>query len=410
MDYPARGFVTNLQIANLASVTIVAGVVICLLVFRRKRREIALFVVALALSLAGAEVSLRQFRPALMEHDGMFQFDRQLGWTFIPSRSSSIVRSGEARHYVRTNAMGFRDNDLPTDPAVRRIMFVGDSFVSNLAVKDDEVFTELMERALPRTAVLNFGVNGFGPVQEYLLLQRWLDQVRPALVVVMIYVRNDFQDNVADDWMYARPVASLDAGGGLTVHPVVGEAPPVTARPWVTRSQVFHLARGAPGILVDAFAASKQVEYEPSLETPPELYLCRLEPSEKTRVMYRTMEAIVLKIDELAAERGIPSVFVLAPSHVQVDDGLWSEALRRYGETEANYARSMPNDRLMAFAANHRLRMVDLLPTLMSANRGGKTLYHRREQHWNREGNRVVAEVLAEYLRAEGLTSATSTR
>jgi hypothetical protein len=97
--------------------------------------------------------------------------------------------------------MGFRDNDLPTDPAVRRIMFVGDSFVSNLAVKDDEVFTELMERALPRTAVLNFGVNGFGPVQEYLLLQRWLDQVRPALVVVMIYVRNDFQDNVADDWM-----------------------------------------------------------------------------------------------------------------------------------------------------------------------------------------------------------------
>jgi hypothetical protein len=70
----------------------------------------------------------------------------------------------------------------------------------------------------------------------------------------------------------------------------------------------------------------------------------------------------------------------------------------------------MPHDRLMAFAANHRLRMVDLLPTLMSANRGGKTLYHRREQHWNREGNRVVAEVLAEYLRAEGLTSATSTR
>jgi hypothetical protein len=118
----------------------------------------------------------------------------------------------------------------------------------------------------------------------------------------------------------------------------------------------------------------------------------------------------VLTIDELAAERGIPSVFVLAPSHVQVDDGLWSEALRRYGETEANYSRSMPNDRLMAFAANHRLRMVDLLPTLMSANRGGKTLYHRREQHWNREGNRVVAEVLSEYLRAEGLTSATSTR
>lgn len=162
----------------------------------------------------------------------MFDYDPDLGWRFMPNHSGSIVYSGEARHYITTNAWGFRDNPPPAGH-IRRILVLGDSFVINVSVRDNEVFTEVMERALKGTAVLNFGVNGYGQVQEYLLLQQWLDKVNPHLVILLIYIRNDFQDNMGAEWLYPRPFASWDGQhASLKIHP----SPPAPA---IRASQSF---------------------------------------------------------------------------------------------------------------------------------------------------------------------------
>ena len=386
------------------------GIVIpslCFFIFRSRRQEIFVGLVAFLLSVIVTEGFLKQFYPQIMEHDKMFEYDAYLGWRFIPNKSGSIVYSREARHYVETNSWGFRDHSPPSETDdIRKILVIGDSFVTNVAVKDHEVFTEVMERKLKDTAVLNFGVNGYGQVQEYLLMQQWFDKVKPDLVIVMIYIRNDFQDNIRAEWLYPRPFVSWDGQGKtLTIHP---PAPPSSQGPqpfwqFYKRLHLYHLVNTRLNILANRISQRNRDQYRPSVYTPPELYLCRSQPSEDTKLMYRTMEELLLMIASYVDKRGVPLVFAIAPSMVQVDEQLWSFTLEEYGESTDNYTRSLPNDQLTRFGKTNNLLMLDLLPILISEANKGKTLYNRKEQHWTSDGNRIVADALMAYLQTQGL-------
>jgi hypothetical protein len=115
------------------------------------------------------------------------------------------------------------------------------------------------------------------------------------------------------------------------------------------------------------------------------------------------MEELLLMIAHYVDKRGIRLVFAIAPSAVQVEDDLWSSTLRTSGEKAENYLRSLPNDKLIQFANKNNLLMIDLLPTLISETKTGKTLYNRKEQHWTSDGNRVVAHALTAYLKTRSL-------
>jgi hypothetical protein len=157
------------------------------LFFRNKRKEIALGLFSFVFAIFIAEAFVRLFYPQIMEHDKMFEYDPYLGWKFISNKKGAIVYQGETRHYIETNYIGFRDDPPPPDQdKIRKILVLGDSFVSNISVKDSEVFTEVLEQRLKNTAVLNFGVNGYGQVQEYLLLQKWLRKIDLFVMILMI--------------------------------------------------------------------------------------------------------------------------------------------------------------------------------------------------------------------------------
>ena len=177
---------------------------------RNKKKEIALSLFSIVLTLMLLEVTLRLFFPQITEHKQLFEFDARLGWKFAPNKNINITYSGVEDHYVKTNSMGFRDNPirLSDEGKSKRILTLGDSFVSNIAVKSDEVFTEVIENQLAETEVLNFGINGYSQVQEYLLLKEWHKVIKPDIIVLMVYLRNDFQENVTRDWHYPRPYAS----------------------------------------------------------------------------------------------------------------------------------------------------------------------------------------------------------
>ena len=142
--------------------------------------------------------------------------DEELGWKFKPNKRGIIIYPGEAYHYINTNELGFRDTELENKDRVKKILVLGDSFVTNVSVKDDEVFTEVMQSNMPDHDVMNFGVNAYGQVQEYKLAQEWLPKIKPDLLVLMIYIRNDFTDNTGEnDWLYTRPYASLSENDSL---------------------------------------------------------------------------------------------------------------------------------------------------------------------------------------------------
>ncbi len=379
--------------------------------FRNKRKEIALAIFSLFFFVLIAELFFRLFVPQLKENMAMFKYDPVLGWTFIPNKRGSIVYLGEVGRYIETNSLGFRDNALPSDTAgMRKILVLGDSFVSNIGVSDDDVFTEVMEQQLKNTLVLNFGVNGYGQVQEYLLEKEWLDKLNPDLVVLVIYLRNDFQDNIGTEYVYPRPIASWSDEDSLRILP-----PPAFTAKDTPHTSFWHslehlhiyalferIVRGVE-LRLRVGMEKHSLEHNPSAYTPPELFLCRKQQSENARLMDRTMEELLLRIARFADKRKTPLVFALAPSVFQVDDELWSSLLKEYRAKSEDYSSSLPNEKLMKFAEQNDLLMIDLLPLLRAEREKENILYNHHEQHWNSDGNRFVAHALLDYLNARSL-------
>lgn len=391
----------------LVAFSILAAALLCLFALRRRKKELLLLLLSTAVSMFFGEIFLRFFYPQINESDKMFLFDPELGWKFIPGKRGGIVYEGEVRHFIEINPQGFRDRpSVHSKTDMKKIMVLGDSFVSNISVGADDVFTKRMEAQSENIEVLNFGVNGYNQVQEFLLLKEWAPRIKPALIIAVIYIRNDFIENTGNDWFYPRPYASLDGSEEkLTLHP-----PPKSQRDtgvpgsWklYRKSHLYTLLLNG----VTRLSAKRQSADRKSVPSPydiPESYLCHVNTSSEMERMSKVMEQLILKISTCAQEQGVPVVFVLAPSLVQTDDKLWSEFLDSLGEDKSNYVRSLPNDRLMQFAKMHDLSMLDLLPTLQLENRTGKKMYNMLEQHWTKDGNRAVANALVKYLRYHSL-------
>ena len=380
--------------------------IVYFLFFQNKKKELLLSLFSVGLTLLAIEIVLRLFSPQLNEHDKMFEVDPNLGWKFIANKKGNIIFFEEVSHFIEINSNGFRDNPpLSEGDPSKKILVLGDSYVSNISVESNEVFTEVLQDRLQNTEVLNFGVNGYGQVQEYLQLQEWYSEINPDLLIVMIYIRNDFIDNIDGKWLYPRPYASLNENN-LTIHPTTTSKKKSSGNWRIYRkSHLYNLLRRKIISLKSKSSHLSPLKIESAYYTPPESYLCDLESMESTTSMFRTMEKLLLKFSSYANEKNVPIVFALAPSIFQVEDEYWSY-INNDDSISTHYSRSLPNDRLMEFAKNNQLEMIDLLPVLRAETKKGKALYFPNEQHWTAEGNKVVARSLFNYLDNRNLIKA----
>ncbi len=222
---------SNNVLYTCLGVAILAIAILSLVFFKRKRKEIGLSIFSTVIAVGLCEVFLRLLLPQVSDHAEMFEYDPDLGWRFVANKAGQIVYPGEIKNTIRTNALGFRDEE-PKHGEIKKILVLGDSFVSNISVGDDEVFTKIMEGSLGDFDVLNFGVNGYGQVQEYLLMEKWLDRIQPNVIVLIICLQNDFTDNTGNYWIYSRPSASLaGADSILSIRPPA-DGPPQANPSW----------------------------------------------------------------------------------------------------------------------------------------------------------------------------------
>jgi hypothetical protein len=168
---------------------------------RRFARETLLQLAILAAVLGVAELILRaaDLRELRDSYDPgaalLFRHDADLGWAPIPNASATFT--GLRTIEVRNNSLGLRDIE-PDRARKPTVMFVGDSFVWGYDVAASERFTDRLRQELPAARIVNAGVLGYGTDQEYLLLDRLWDAVKPDLVVLTYCTGNDRIDNSAN--------------------------------------------------------------------------------------------------------------------------------------------------------------------------------------------------------------------
>jgi hypothetical protein len=95
----------------------------------------------------------------------------------------------------------------------------------------------------------------------------------------------------------------------------------------------------------------------------------------------------------LKEEVGPGLLVVLIPDEFQVNDTLWTTLTGN----DPKYDRELPQKLIGSFCRKNGIRVLDLVPALREAEKGGRC-YHLRDTHWNARGNKVAGENIAEVI------------
>ncbi len=125
--------------------------------------------------------ALTQSRPTFSS----ITLDEKLGWRATENyHFDGIKRNFDGTEYhatVSQDSNGFRlfGNVSSGKP---RIFVIGDSFTQATDVSDDKTYYAVLDRVLD-VEVFGYGVGGYGSLQEFLQFEKYLDLVKPNLIV-----------------------------------------------------------------------------------------------------------------------------------------------------------------------------------------------------------------------------------
>jgi len=109
-------------------------------------------------------------------------FSRSLGWETRPHVRSERVIEGYGRVRYTTTTHGFRAfGDVASTKT--KLLVVGDSITQAYTVSDGEAYFDHLARGGPGVELFVYGCGGYGTLQEYLIVDRYFDEIRPHKVL-----------------------------------------------------------------------------------------------------------------------------------------------------------------------------------------------------------------------------------
>ena len=376
---------------------------------------------ALAVEGAARWMEWRRVRQALRvghETPPAFLFNPVLGWEMAPKVERRVAR-GEFDVVMRTNSRGLRGPERSEErPAgVRRVLVLGDSFAAGYYVKDDDMFSAVLERRLAADGcspveVISGGVPGYSTDQEYLFYLEKGARYDPQVVVLMFYY-NDLYNNtrprngmgepkplfeVEDGRPVLKnvplaPLAGTGAAGGEGAATKVERLPPWRGS-LALRLLARRTERGNPR-LHRALAAMGLV---PPLVSRPHEELFVFGPSPDVPPMWRLETALLAALKKETEARGAQLIVLYVPVRFEVNDQVWKLTRERY-ELGRKWRPEKVAERLRAACDALGIRLVDPRSGLRRAESSSQPAYFTYDVHWTARGNAIAAENAAPAVR-----------
>lgn len=351
-------------------------------------------------------------------------YDPLLGWKNLPDSAGWLQwPETDRRFHLSTNRQGFR---FPRDYTIRknrpyRLALVGDSQVFGFIVDDDQHLGALLDSSMPQIETYSFGVPGYGPTQESLLLEHTVVPYAPDVVVAVLFLHNDLNDETEDiaygflSKPYLHRVDRLWKVGNLPV-PIPVIPPPTGARrylhadaTWFERSALYRFLsfRGAttPALgqaLADSgWVSLEDVALRPERSGAPDAGFRRIDGTEPACnvasqcPLARWLDglpaaiAAYTRMAETCRLNGMRFVALVAPAPTEL---VW----RKLGMTQA-VVKALRTEGIDTISLEDTfMRFLDPMDLIA------------RDLHWNADGTRVVAAVVQE--RVEQLLGTASGR
>jgi hypothetical protein len=290
----------------------------------------------------------RRFEPRVVPWRELVTFDPVLGWKPRPALDAHYLAEYDDVFRVVTDDEGWPGRRSLDDSEV---VVIGDSFAFGYGIDTDRSFAEVNPR-LPSKAV---GAPGYSMVQGVLLMEQLGRRLARKLVVWMVYLENDFQDNLSPELRgYRAPFVRRRVGADWEIA-----GAHVTAAAWtcsdLDRRRLFPKLC-VPGVLADrAFSACD--------------YLIGRAATGCSAVDARL-------------------VIVTVPHPLQLTRPGMQELSRLSGMPQSCDV-NLPDAQLAACCARHGVALVAGKAHLATSD-----FKHREGIHWNEQGHRRMAELL----------------
>jgi hypothetical protein len=141
----------------------------------------------------------------------MCRFDDELGWSYVPNLNSSQTECFPNDKKMTFNEKGMRiSSDETVDYKKESVLFIGCSFTMGHGVNDDETFVYYAGRELnEKYQSVNLGVQGYGTDQALIMLERSIDLFEAPVAVIYTMLRAHFQRNANYDRRWLFPDARV---------------------------------------------------------------------------------------------------------------------------------------------------------------------------------------------------------
>jgi len=164
-----------------------------------KLQNLALLAGSIVLCLAGIELAVRLFFSQTYDQPkGIMRLHPTRIYDMAPN-----VRGGYEGQKFTTNSLGLKDFEIaPKTADTFRVICVGDSMTAGFRLSIENSYPKKLEQCLrnrhPEASVevINFGVNGYGTLQELSRMREKGYALDPDLVILQIYPENDVPGNL----------------------------------------------------------------------------------------------------------------------------------------------------------------------------------------------------------------------
>jgi hypothetical protein len=319
---------------------------------------------------------------------GLFSADPERIYRLTPG-FKGILKNPEYTTHLRFNSLGFRGPEIrPKRLGGKRILVLGDSFVSALNVEEVETFTSILEARLngesgtTNVEVVNAGTPGYGTWHELEALRTLGPKLSPDLVIICVYVGNDLTDNL-------NPRASKVKDGFLVGEESRAGILPYELRAWLQRNSMSYVLLWQGWGQIRSLVGLKSID--PLL---PLKDILSHEPPPRTAKGYSVSQQYLRELKSFA-EGHFPVLVVLIPTEVQVYPQPFWQQIGRQGVSKADYDLDLPDRTWSEMVRGLDMEMLDLLPGFR-AEAGGGYLYMSLDGHLSKRGNEIAGEAIAE--------------
>ena len=294
-----------------------------------------------------------------------------------------IVKGPEFAYYSEVNSLGLRElRNIDKHTKSRRIVFLGDSFVYGQGVSNHETFAYITEGLLNNFThnswqIINISQPSIGTFIELNLLNDFLNKLDVEEVILFYCLDNDSYDTITE-YNGSKGQSSINDKTSFIFDNLVA------IKEWASKNVAIYrflkLRLGKVGTL-------RAFPYKIFDQCDPSKVSSFTEMDEITRKLISDANLSLQK-------KNIKFSVIFIPRQEQISDEIFEKFKNQYGVSKINYDRFLPQKRLIANVFKPSgIKVFDLTNELNGKD--PSIYYFPNDGHFNKRGNRFVAEVIA---------------